>query len=107
MDDKLIFGGIGAIVGAVVVAVAGLFGGVDTDNPDPEPPASANYTCPDGWELDVTAVEDAVAPRCERGDYIVWIHPDSSFSHGARVDSNNVIQGDFITVPSEVPGWVR
>jgi hypothetical protein len=106
MDDKVVFGGIGAVAGALLVAVAGLFGGVESPDADPnDPPASANYKCPSGWDLDVESVEDAVAPRCERGDYIVWIHPDSSFSHGARVDSNDNIQGDFITVPSEVPNW--
>lgn len=105
-NREVVFGGIGAVVGAVGVLVASVFGGGDNSA---SPPQSAfDFTCPSGWELHVEQVEDAVAPRCEKGDYTVWIDGDSQFSHAARFDrSSDTILGDFITDPSAVPEWVR
>lgn len=112
--DKVIYGGIGAVLTAGVMLIAGLVGiGGGNEAPPPHehtdiPPASivAKYDCPSGWTLELGYAHDYLSPSCTKGDYRVWKNADNGFSHGAKVNKDNVIQGDFIYDPAEIPGWL-
>lgn len=110
--DKAIYGGIGALLGGAVLFIAGIVGfGGDNEKvvevPVETPPAHvlSSYTCPSGWTLDLGYAHDTVNPSCTKGEYRVWKNADNEFSHGAKVNKDDVIQGDFIFDPAEIPGW--
>lgn len=107
-NRETIFGGIGAAIGAGLVFLASLVGGSSPADKAGPPQSAFDFTCPSGWTLQVVQVEDAIAPRCEKGDYTVWIDGDSHFSHGARFNrATDTIIGDFITDPAGVPEWLQ
>jgi len=110
MSDKTIFGAIGAVVGAAVVAVASLFGGGDSSPPDPSPPVGGGvqFDC-HGWEENVVASADFIVPSCVSPDkkFRVFLTAEGAFSHGAPVDADGIPNGEFIFDPRLVPSWER
>ena len=109
--DKAIYGGIGAFIGGAVLYVAGLTGIGSNEKVvevpvEVPPPHILAFTCNNGWVLDLGYAHDTVNPSCFKDGYRVWLTADNTFSHGAKVNKDNVIQGDFIYDPAGVPGWL-
>lgn len=111
--DKAIYGGIGALLTGAVLFAAGLVGigghekVVEVPTETPPPHILSGYTCPSGWTLDLGYAHDTVNPSCTKGEYRVWKNADNGFSHAAKINKDNVVQGDWIFNEAEVPGWLE
>lgn len=55
--------------------------------------------CPNGWDLDTAASQDARVQSCTKGAWRVWLTQDGKFDHAWNGS------GPFVFNSSEVPGW--
>lgn len=92
-----------AIAGAILAISAGLTfitTGHDGDAA-PAQPAEPAVQCPAKWERHVETDADAIVISCTRDGFIVYLHPDGSFSHAWEKDKG----ADFIFDSRLVPQW--
>ena len=58
--------------------------------------------CPDGWENTSSASLDAPVKSCTKGNWVVVLKSDGSFSHGVELNKPGV---QIIYDESKVLGW--
>ena len=95
----------GVLLGAAALAfVAGDTADVVTTDPSNTPLPQPVAQCNPGWDNVSTRSEHTVNFVCKRGDWLVVLKADGSFSHGWQ---DNTPGAQHLFDPAVIPGWFQ